>query len=72
MSRRNTGNMHGEQYLADISMSKREVHDLDNEKPNCRIDEIIKAGMDKPFSVLDFAKRDGFNNCAHCIGDSTG
>lgn len=32
MARRYTGNMNGERYLANKSASKKEVHDLDNEK----------------------------------------
>ena len=42
MARRWTGNMNGEQYLGNTN--KMEVHDLDNEKTNCQIDEIIAAG----------------------------
>jgi hypothetical protein len=32
MARRYNGHMNGERYLANTSWSKREVHDLDNEK----------------------------------------
>lgn len=71
MARRHKGNMHGEQYLANKSPSKREVHDLDNEKTSCQIDEIIKAGNDKPYNSRAVAARDGYDNCAHCIGGST-
>ena len=53
--RRYTGNMNGERYLANTSPSKKEVHDLDNEKTNCQIDEIIKAGHDKPYSSQSVA-----------------
>ena len=38
MARRWTGNMNGEQYLANTSSSKREVHDLDQETTQCHID----------------------------------
>jgi len=55
MARRYRGNMNGERYLANTSPSKLEVHDLDNEKTNCQIDEIIRAGHDKR---------------AYCIGGS--
>jgi len=47
--RKLTGNMNGERYLANTSPSKKEVQDFDNEKTNCQIDEIIKAGHDKPY-----------------------
>ena len=71
MTRRYTGHMNGERHLANTNPSKREVHDLDNEKALCQIDEIIRAGHDKPYNSHDAAKRDGFDNCAHCIGQST-
>ena len=71
MARRYKGNMNGERYLANTSPSKKEVHDLDNEKTNCHIDEIIKAGHDKPYNSLDAARKDGYDNCAYCIGNST-
>lgn len=69
--RRWTGNMNGEQYLG--NKNKMEVHDLDKEdtRPNgCQIDEIIKAGNDKPFTTLQAAKNAGYDNCAKCLGSS--
>lgn len=69
--RRYSGNMNGEKYLANTSPSKKEVHDLDNEKTQCQIDEIIKAKHDKPYNSLSVAKNDGYDNCAFCIGNST-
>ena len=71
MARRYKGNMNGERYLANKSVSKKEVHDLDNEKTQCQIDEIIKAGNDKPYNSLKSARADGYDNCAYCIGSST-
>jgi len=71
MARRHTGHMNGERYLANTSPSKKEVHDLDNEKTNCQIDEIIKAGHDKPYTSLDAAKKDGYDECANCLKNST-
>jgi len=71
MARRYTGNMNGERYLANSSRSKMEVHDLDNEKTSCQIDEIIRAGHDRPYNSVDQARRDGYDNCAYCIGGST-
>lgn len=69
MSRRWTGHMQGEKYLANVH--DKEVHDLDNEKPQCQIDRIIAAGHDRPYNSLDAAHRDGYDNCAYCIGNST-
>ena len=66
--------MNGEQYLANKSPSKREVHDLDNEKTGsnqCQINEIIAAGNDKPYNSLSSATSDGYDKCHHCLGDST-
>ncbi|WP_341501927.1 hypothetical protein [Gallaecimonas sp. GXIMD4217] len=67
--RRYTGNMNGERYLGNTNTT--EVHDLDNEKTTCQIDEIIRAGHDKPFSSLEEAKRQGYDNCHWCLGGST-
>lgn len=74
MARRWKGRMSGERYLANASPSKREVHDLDNEQTGgngCQIDEIINAGNDRPYNDLNAAKRDGYDNCAKCLGGST-
>lgn len=68
MARRYTGNMNGERYLANTS--KTEVHDLDNEQTNCQIDEIIRAGNDKPYTSQKTANDAGYDNCAYCIGSS--
>jgi hypothetical protein len=62
--------MNGERYLANTSSSKKEVHDLDNEKTNCQIDEIIKAGHDKPYNSLEAAHKDGYDDCAYCLPGS--
>lgn len=70
MARRHSGNMRGERYLANKSPSKREVHDLDNEKSQCQVGEIIRAGNDKPYNALADAHRDGYDNCAYCLGSS--
>ena len=68
MARRYAGHMHGEQYLANTN--KKEVHDLDKEDTQCQIDEIITAKHDKPYTSLDDAHRDGYDNCHYCIGGS--
>lgn len=71
MARRYTGNMNGERYLANIN--SMEVHDLDNEQTDaneCQIDEIIRAGNDKPYNSLSAAHNDGYDNCAYCICNS--
>lgn len=69
--RRYRGNMNGERYLANKSPSKKEVHDLDNEKALCQIDEVIRAGHDEPYDTLAAAHADGYDNCAYCLGGST-
>lgn len=69
MARRRTGNMNGEQYLGNTE--SKEVHDLDNEQTNCQIDEIIRAGHDRPFDTLQAAKKAGYDNCAWCLEGST-
>jgi hypothetical protein len=62
--------MNGERFLANTSPTKREVHDLDAETTQCQIDEIIAAGNDKPYTTLEAARRDGYDNCAYCLGGS--
>lgn len=71
MARRYTGRMNGEQYLANSSPTKMEVHNLDNEKSQCQIDEIIRAGHERPYTTLSAAHAAGYDNCAYCIGGST-
>ena len=72
MARRRTGNMKGERYLG--NSNKMEVHDLDDEDTaanGCQIDEIIRAGHDRPFNSLAAAHGAGYDNCAKCLGSST-
>lgn len=60
-------------YLGNRSPSKKEVHDLRNEKPQCQIDEIIAAGNAVVFTPdsLDRADSEGYDNGYWCIGGST-
>jgi len=60
--------MQGQRYLG--NKHKMEVHDLENEKSQCQIDEIIDNGHDVPFVSLDTAHAAGYDNCAYCIGGS--
>lgn len=66
MSRKYKGNLNGQRYVANTSPYKREVHDLDNENRNCMIDEIVRAGQDKPYGSLEEARRNEFNQCPFC------
>jgi hypothetical protein len=65
MARRYRGSMNGERYCGNAS--SKEVHDLDNEQPNCQIDEIIDAGNDRPFYTLGAAQASGYDSCAWCL-----
>lgn len=58
--------MKGEQYL--VNTSNKTVHDLDPEMVECRIDEIISAGTEAPFSSQSAANTAGYEDCQHCIG----
>ncbi len=72
MARRFSGNMNGERFLGNTN--KTEVHDLDKEDTSgngCQIDEIIRAGHDKPYNSLSSAHADGYDNCAKCLQGST-
>lgn len=60
-------------YLGNSSSGHMEVHDLENEKPLCQIDEIIEAENAVVFSpdTLEQAHQEGYDNGAYCIGGST-
>lgn len=59
---------YGKRFVGNTN--KKEVHDLDNEKtgPN----EFIKAGHARTFNpdTLEQAKKEGYDNCAYCLGGS--
>ncbi len=55
------------QYLGNTN--SMEVHDLDNEKSQCQIDEIIEAGHAVPFKTLRAALAAGYDRCH--LGGST-
>jgi hypothetical protein len=72
MARRWRGRMSGERFLGNAN--KKDVHDLDNEDTasnGCQIDEIIRAGNERPFATLAAAHGAGYDNCAKCLGGST-
>jgi hypothetical protein len=46
------------------------VHDLNNEKPDCCIDSILRNGDAVPFLCLDTAYHQGYENCPHCLAKS--
>lgn len=57
-------------YLGNTN--KMEVHDLSNEKVQCQINEIIRAGHAVVFTpdTLDQAHSERYDNGAYCIGGS--
>jgi hypothetical protein len=66
--------IYGKQFVGNTD--KKEVHNLDNEKTGkneCQIDEIIRAQHARTFipDTLDQAHKEGYDNCAYCIGGST-
>jgi hypothetical protein len=66
--RRFKGEINGEKFIGD--KNKRELHDLDNEKPLCQIDHILNAKNEIPFNFYFEAKDAGYNNCVYCLGNS--
>lgn len=73
MARRYDPPLYGNKYCRNTN--KMEVHDLDNEdtRPSgCQIDEIIEANHAKIFDPdsLEQAHKEGYDNCAYCIGGS--
>lgn len=59
------GTMSGQRYLADTL--RRDVHDLDRETGECRIDEIIYSSRAKPYPTLVLAHGDGYQDCTRCM-----
>ena len=59
-------------YLGNSSSGHMEVHDLENEKPRCQINEIIEAGNAVVFTpdTLEQAHNEDYDNCAFCLGGS--
>ena len=64
----------GHRYLGNSNpQGDKEVHDLAGEKPQCQVDEIVSKRHAVGFTpdTLPEARRNGFDNCAWCIGGST-
>jgi len=73
MSRRYSSPLFGIRYCG--NNHKMEVHDLDNEDKSlsgCQVDEIIASKHVVAFSPdsLEQAHKEGYDNCAKCIGGS--
>lgn len=69
MARRQRAPFNGKRFIGNTNTN--EVHDLDNEKAGCKID-LITVSHIKTFipDSHEQAKREKFDNCAHCIGGS--
>ena len=72
MSVRPTKTKHGKRFLGNSNPSSKEVHDLNNEKSQCQINEILAADHAVGFipDTLAEAHRNGYDNCHWCIGGS--
>lgn len=59
-------------FLGNDNYNHMEVHDLNNEKTLCQINEIIRASHAVVFypDTLLQAHSEHYDNCAHCIGGS--
>jgi hypothetical protein len=70
MARRNYPPFNGKRFIG--NKNHMEVHDLDNEKIACEIDKIKLEHVVTFFpDSLETARANGYDNCAHCIGNST-
>jgi hypothetical protein len=65
-----SGNLAGERYLGD--KKKKEVHDLEHETPECKIEGIVRAENDIAFRTIDDAHDQGYSNCPHCVDEDAG
>jgi hypothetical protein len=56
-------------FLGNSNRDHVEVHDLQNEKNSCQIDEIVAAGNAVVFEPdsLAQAHSEGYDNCGWCI-----
>lgn len=50
----------------------KEAHDTTNPKSRCQVAKITNAGNAVSFipDTLEEAHKQGYDNCAYCIGDS--
>ena len=60
----------GKRFIA--NSRSHELHDLNNEKPQCQIDKIIRGKHALVFAkdTLAQAHWEGYDNCAFCLGKS--
>ena len=67
MTKRYDPPLYGKRFCGNTN--KREVHDLDKETVQCKIDEIIAAGHARTFvpDALEQAHSEGYDNCYYCI-----
>ncbi|MFC1618799.1 hypothetical protein ACFL45_02535 [Candidatus Neomarinimicrobiota bacterium] len=65
MTRRKQGKLQNERFCGD--RKQMFVHDLDHEKPECPMDEIIAAGNEVPFEDMSDARAAGYLPCPHCF-----
>lgn len=56
-------------FVGNASPSKKEVHDTFNRNNNCQLNEIRQPVTFNP-DTLEAARRQGYDNCAYCIGNS--
>ena len=59
--------MAGEKYLG--NKDKKEVHDLERETSECRIDEIMHADFEIAFRNIDDAHDQGYSDCPYCVDE---
>ena len=71
MARRPGPPTYGKRFVG--NSNHMEVHDLDNEKTECQIDEIIGAGHAVTFTpdTLAEAHRQGYDDGDNCLPGST-
>jgi len=69
MTRRWSKGMAGEKFLG--NKEKKEVHNLEREKPECKIDEIINAEYDIAFRYIGDAHDQGYTDCPYCMEEDT-
>ena len=59
------GHVNGERFCGDYVT--RKVHDLQNEKKSCLINDIVDSGNDIPFINFEIARQSGYSPCEYCL-----
>lgn len=61
--------LYGARYCA--NREKQQIHDLDSETEQCRIDQAVASGEALSFQSLENGHASGYKDCRYCINGRT-